>query len=434
MTATSSDRKLPMLARACAASLLLWFAGQACAQQQDPVATPAIKTESDSIAAQVIADALMLSGLGKVTLKDFSHDAREFLDNALHSPETANKANELLLRQAPGWAFLKDINFKFKAFDTANADVDTSLGFEYSFDRSFTRGSVGCKADPCTRALDFSLHADGNVAFDEDVNPNNFLDTRLSFSFFQSTGGVRALAPEQQKQYSDLVFEAGQLKRAADPAKFDAKVDEMLDIAASRLTTQFYFESAFDAHLESNQSFTEKQFVYAVRLAGEIKPWGSIWTNNFDALDNWSKFNLLDYPFAALRLLTGYDECGCFLPRGVSLPTVSVAIGTVDPQDEDPRTVIAGPGSYTRFNAEVSFKTPVAHLNGDVVSIAMNYRLYDELDAEAAVSAAGLNRFEYFVATLGTQNGPFISYSSGKLPFDAQSDVVYAIGFQTHLD
>ncbi len=439
MTAISS-RNLRRHTTALTLAVVLFGLALVRAEADQPDTTLVSGGTTDASGAPLeIATALFASGLSKPVVGNVSAAGKELLNDILHSPETLNKANELLRQGSHGWAFLKDINFKFKAFQATQADAKASLGFEYSFDRSLAQGDVSCNA--CARGLDLSVHADGNVAFDKDLNPNDFLDTRVSFSFFQSTGGLAEPTDEQRREFVDVSMAAAQLKRADDPKKFDALVARMLEIGRSRLTTQYYLEASGNAHLESNQTFTQKQYVFDARLMGEIKAWGSLGATDFNSLDNWSKFNLLDYPFALLRVLTGFDSCTdasgtsrpCFLPRGVSLPTISVAIGTVKPQGDDPRTALAGPGSYTRLSAEASFKTPVATMGGKQVSVAMNYRLYDELHPPAAVTAAGLNRFNYFVVTLGTQKGPFVSYSTGQLPFDLKSDKVYSLGFQTYL-
>jgi hypothetical protein len=411
---------------------LLWAAVIAPVRGATP--PPASSAQAEDLAASKLelATTLLTTGLSKPALP-LDDAAKELLNELLHSPETANKANALLNNQTPGWAFLQDVNFKFKAFQADTPGAQTSLGFSYELDRSFAAGELKCTA--CKRGLDLSLHAEGNVAFDKDVNPNDFLETRMSFSLFQSMGGFSAPSDADSERFNQISLDAARLRRADDPKKYDDLIDEALAIADAHFTTQYYVEASANAQLESNQTFSKKQYVYAARLMGEVKPWGSLDATSFADLDNWSKFNVLDYPFALLRVLTGFEECGCFLPRGLSLPSVSVAIGTVDPQDGDPRSALAGvgSGSYTRLDAEASFKTPVARISGNTVSLSMSYRLFDELNAASAVSAAGLGRYDYFVASLGTGKGPFISYTSGQLPFELRSDKVYEIGFQTYL-
>jgi hypothetical protein len=134
-------------------------------------------------------------------------------------------------------------------------------------------------------------------------------------------------------------------------------------------------------------------------------------------------------------MLTGYQECessACFVPRGSSWPSGSVAVGIVDPQDDDPRKKAGDGRSFTRVTPEVAFKTPVAHAFDRDVYLSANYRLYYEVNAASSVKSAHLDEFQYLQATLGGQTGPFMSFSTGRLPFDRRDDQVYSLGFKMH--
>jgi hypothetical protein len=68
---------------------------------------------------------------------------------------------------------------------------------------------------------------------------------------------------------------------------------------------------------------------------------------------------------------------------------------------------------------------------GDVY-VESDVRWYRELGAPVAIAAAGLDEFTYFVAALVSSDGPYISYSTGRLPFDDREDQVYELGFRLH--
>src|SRR6185369_494825 len=123
------------------------------------------------------------------------------------------------------------------------------------------------------------------------------------------------------------------------------------------LSDQFYWEVAGNAALESDQKFDRKQWTYGVRAAFEVKAW-----NDASAL---AKFNLLDYPFAATRALTGYEEgcnggAGCFKPRGTAWPSILVGLDRVQAADDAPRSQAGATDDYDRLRLEASFRTPVA--------------------------------------------------------------------------
>jgi hypothetical protein len=106
----------------------------------------------------------------------------------------------------------------------------------------------------------------------------------------------------------------------------------------------------------------------------------------------------------------------------------------VNPVDEDPRFVAGDGSSFWRFNAEVAFKTPAFRVRGENIYFGADYRFYQELNAKSSVRAAGLDQFNYFIATLGQSDGVFVSYTAGQLPFDLKNQQVFEVGIRAHID
>ena len=75
---------------------------------------------------------------------------------------------------------------------------------------------------------------------------------------------------------------------------------------------------------------------------------------------------------------------------------------------------------YTRFHFETGFRTLLADIGDQTIFFNAGFRYYKESNAPAAVKAVKLDKFSYFVASITSNSGLFVSYSNGKLPFDAK--------------
>jgi hypothetical protein len=347
-------------------------------------------------------------------------------DATLHDlgdPEAISSVVNSYILQDSGLAFFKDINFKLKVFHENSSDNATSLGFSYDYQKSLNNVTLPVTRSDMARGLDLSFKASGNVAFDSAINPENFLDTNVNVAFYQSSGGAIERTPAEAAHLGALLAAAAGVTPKDWPKspEREAYVKEF----RNGLTDQFYFHVAGNFALESNQTFSKKQYVYGGNLGLDAKGWKDDGT--------YARLNLIDYPFALLRILTGYEKDGSIHTLGTSIPTAIIGAAYVDPLDDDPRTALVGKSGFPRFKAEVSFKTPVARLMDAPVYFSANYRDYQEIDAKAVVRHNNLDQFQYFVATLSSATGVFVSYSTGKLPFDAKNDQIYQIGWQFHL-
>jgi len=373
------------------------------------------------------------------------NDAKTCFAQVLSDPATLNHALQSVTAVDFGWAFLRDVHWAFKTFESPDATGSSRahLGISYAYDKSIVTAPLAQTCGvACMTALDFRFSTQGNVAFDSDVNPRDFLESHLTFAWFRSSGGARQLTPTAQDQYNDLA-----IKMAMVPAGREAELQQyykqLSRLIAGNLTDQIYLEFGGDVSLESDQKFSRKQMVYAARAAIDFRGWSGLNATSWQATPTSGKLNIFDYPFALLRRLTGYGPCdagghalgSCIAPLATSWPTVSVAIGQVQASQNDPRTLLAnGDASYTRIATEISFKTPVAMWGEKPIYVTANYRRYDELSAPIAVKQANLGSFRYLAAIVGPQRGFFASYSTGRLPFDRRSDQIYELGFRTALN
>ena len=361
---------------------------------------------------KLINDISNVTGISKDSLEN---EISKMYSDILENTETLNKVLDTYVIEKTGISFLRDVNLRFKTFRVNGEDGSAALGFSYSYSKDikkhlFSQDSVS------SSGISFAFKADGNVAFDRRENPQDFLDSKLSFHFFHSHGGVTDIAdPTIADRLNKLEDE---LTKITDPDSLrNSPVwKEFMSTVSNRLTTQFYIDFSLRAGLESNQDFSQKQYVYGARLGFDLKAW-----NRNSTLAN---LNIFDWPFAVIRVLTGYDKN--LSPLGSTIPTVLVGIDGVNPKDDSLRAMVEDDSIYPRFSVEVSFKTPISKS----AAFVANFRYYKELGASSAVKTANIEDFLYFTSAVTLSNGLFVSYTTGKLPFDAKNDQVYELGFQ----
>jgi hypothetical protein len=105
-------------------------------------------------------------------------------------------------------------------------------------------------------------------------------------------------------------------------------------------------------------------------------------------------------------------------------------LGQVDPRKDATREAALGttdPDRYYRWDLEFLYIYPVAARG--IEALEFNYRYFRETNPPAAVEQAGLDRNRLSTVRVGLRNDFFVAYSSGKLPFDRQSDRIYEAGW-----
>jgi hypothetical protein len=337
---------------------------------------------------------------------------------ALEDPETFNHLLDRLAGSGgTGWRLLQDLHLKFKTFEAEDADA-RGLGFSYGFDK-VVQQQVFDTAGTAFTGLDFHLQASGNVAFESAINPRDFLNTGVTLALQRSRGGTTPTTQDEQRELGRLEVRLAQYTTEEEIAR-SPELRRYLEIVVPHLGTQFALELGASAKLESDQRFDQKQYAYAAQLGLDLKAW-----NRSSALARW---NLFDWPAAILRYLAGTDPR--FTPRGSTIPTVRFGIARVDPSVNDGREALGVTSSFTRVNLEMAYRSLVAHIaNGDFF-VESDLRWYHELGAPTAIRGAGLDEFTYFAAALTSTQGPFVSYSTGRLPLDAATDKVYELGWK----
>ena len=332
-------------------------------------------------------------------------------------PELANKIFDLpLAKESFLGKLIEDTNLKLKAFESDDEGESASLGFSYSYAKNrklrFDEQSVNYSG------LDISFKAKGNIAFDKDANPNDFLDTKLSWSYFLSRGGVigEIKDPGTIDKLDELTIEFTKMK--FEDFRKSPQWQEYKDIIGKHLTDQYYLDIGVDGGLESDQSFDKKQYTFGAKAGLVPRGWGE------DSI--LGKLNVLDYIPALIRRYSAVDDL--WQPRGSAFPSVLLGVDRVVPEGDDPRAQATDNSDYTRFMVEASFKTQLTQWKADPVYLEANFRFYHEFDASQPVKDAELDEFTYFSMALRLPMNLFVSYTTGRLPLDASDDQVYSIG------
>ena len=243
-------------------------------------------------------------------------DALATLLRSLNTPDTYNRLFLTLTNSVFGGAnqsnsyfqFVRDLNLKFKAFDATGAGEKAGLGVEYDYNKSIAGRTIGA-TNPV--GLSLAFHAKGNVAFDQERNPDDFLETGLKFHVFQSRGGweprmVEEIPADRTKisplqQLTDEIYlrkKKGNMTEAE--RQLDPDWQAFLNYVRNHLDTQFFWDAAGNLALESNQDFSKQQWAYGLQVGGVVRAWRD------DSA--WARWNVLDWPFATIRFLSGADK------------------------------------------------------------------------------------------------------------------------------
>ena len=316
--------------------------------------------------------------------------------------------------------FINDWHLLPKFFHARDGVADDAvLGFEYHYKKSLAN-RVFDETWQNPMGVSLAFEAQGDIAVEAKKNPNNLLETSGELHLFQGLGGIDPAYRNSQEAAAE--FQRELLKNIQDP-EFQNQRGKAYEATARKMTAhitpQLFWDLQAHATLEADQQFHDKQWAYGGKLSLAFRDWKS------DSRVGW--FNVLDYPFAAIRWLVDKEE---FQPSGRVFPSVVVGLDLVDPSDNDSRLAVdPDSDAFPRGRLELAFKTRVFRWQQRPLYFSAAFRYFQEFGASSAVKAAGLDRSDYFVARLDLPYRFNISYANGKLPLDADNDQVYAIGW-----
>src|SRR6185503_14714164 len=306
--------------------------------------------------------------------------------------------------------------------EDASGSGDAALGFSYDFAKSLSSSD-----DHSSGSTEFI--ATGNVAFDQETNPDDFLVTTLRLRWFgtHAFGGgqsrkdeveqlpdpdVGTLAAFDPQRFAELAERFAQLSSSAeiraDP-DFQALAESYFEGIEKELPPELIWDFDLHASYESNQDFSSRQPVLGTSLGGRLVSW--------DPEASLSRWNVFDWPAAALRWLAGQDES--FRASGQTYPTIVSGLDLVDATADDTRSAITDDESFLRARVEAGFRSRVFELDEQALFLSAGWRFYGEIDPPAAVQRADADQFSHLQLQLDLPKGWSLTYATGKLPLDA---------------
>jgi len=292
-----------------------------------------------------------------------------------------------------------------KYFEPTSGDRPGGLGFGYSI--SYSIPALSAKKGPAkpqiesefsTVGVDFQ--ARGNVALNQDINPSDFLKTGFDFSYQSSRVFRGEVAPDCDLTNPDTVEQC-----------------------AAAVMSGMRIDAAFTASLESDQKFDKQAKAYGGKVAMAYVP---------APRSAWNTWNPLDWPFRLTRAVTGYDSAPRAEPN--AFPRFLLALERVSPDKDPEREAVLGrKEDYNRLNLEMALSAPAARFQKATVTFEWSWRYFQELSADESIKAAHLDHFRYSALSLRLDAGWRLTYATGRLPLDSQSDKVWELGYQVKL-
>ena len=113
-------------------------------------------------------------------------------------------------------------------------------------------------------------------------------------------------------------------------------------------------------------------------------------------------------------------------------PSVQLGFEGIDPKEDSARFAVdpTEKGVYPRLRGEIVHKTFLADLLGQDTWLSVGYRYFQEIGASKLIRQADLDDYHWFAAAIELENGITMTYSTGKLPFDATKEDVFQVGFR----
>jgi len=300
----------------------------------------------------------------------------------------------------------KGVNIVPKFFQPTSSSSSGSLGFSYQIEKTIlTPVNKQEISNEAFRVLNLDIKAEGNVAFNSDVNPADFLKTGLELNYVC--------------QYSSAVSQGGPGSNC-DPTNIDTLQACIEEAKHSKTGDAFTLLLGAIGSFESDQKFEKQNATYGAHITTVYRPAPASFTN---------KANPLDWPFRLVRVLTG-DPWG-FAASPDAFPKLRLAAERVKPvDDKDREAVLGATPDYNRANIEIAMTSPVGTFQGKQVKFEGSWRYFKEIGADEVIKTAGLGEFSYFAATLKHDSGWQLTYATGKLPFDRQNEKVWELGYK----
>lgn len=351
------------------------------------------------------------------------HEASALRD-FLEQYETLNVPYRREVRAEEPWRVFQDLNLEFTTSD--NREGESVLGLSFDYDRVFGKTDPGAEGELSSFV---ALRSAGSMFFDSNVRQRDLWETRLTWRLARDAGGSTDV--ELCKGFCLLADEGGPALDAELVSSVDdyKSTDDVQQAKAWRdpaqkarrlLHDQLHYDVGLDLALENNQDFSQRNLRVGLGAALEYKTW------RHDSA--WARFNVLDYPAALGRLLTGYDRT--WTPSGTALPILELDLSQIL-VDEDSSRISAGDSDdFQRAHLSASYRSALGNFGGELYHLNAAWHYYADLDPSSAVEAAGLDEYDFAEFSLTSDSGVFFAFNVGQLPFESRDRSVASVGLR----
>ena len=318
---------------------------------------------------------------------------KEGLKEGFAQPQFLNSALNKAFGETP------PIGLKFKSLDVEDGDNVLAVTFEYA--HSINKKRIESK-NGWNRSIATDFKATGTLTQDAAKNPHNFIEAKFTLNGNWFTD-IPEHGEEFAKALSDLSLAAAQCgggvtELTPENCKANEKGLNYLASTSEFLNSYQNYQLGVDLGYEADQEFKATQTKVSAFVFAQYEDWGD---------NSW---------LGALSVT----------------PAVRLGVDTIDPNNKTPRALAGDNTSYYRFSGEVSLWAPLTEISGTPIVFTFNYRYYKELSPSEIVKNGNLDSYQFKTYSLSGTNGLFVSYSSGRLPFDRQTNNVVELGWQTH--
>lgn len=290
------------------------------------------------------------------------------------------------------------LNAEFKTLESK--DGNSVLGLTYGIQKKL-KNSFITPSERWTKSIDIDFNASGTLTQNKIENPRNFLDTKFS-AYLGYTTRIPIQSLDFGHKLTDYAFDGLQCD-VGDNETQQCKKAKANGLALLESTTDFLssfqrYSFGLDVGYETDQSFTAKQEKISAFIFGQFESWGS----------------------------------KTFLSALNVNPTFRVGLDSITPNADTPRAKAGDDSKFYRISSEVSFWIPLNNFKNVPVSLTFNYRYFKELNPSDIIKDKKLDSDHLATWSLTGTNGLFVSYSSGKLPFDIKNEDVVELGWKTY--
>jgi hypothetical protein len=307
---------------------------------------------------------------------------KEFVAVAMESPFLKGKLDVL------------PFDTTFKVIDLEEGDSVLALDFGYRHEFS---NNTYAQEGKRSKSYKFDFDLRGTATQNDEENPRNFIESSLSFAFSSRPNFT-------DKAILSTLLDMDRVKECTTDRDLQNDKEcillEKLAIDASMESAGFtyFMDYGVDIGYETDQSFNASN----------------------TTLSLFGRVTLKDYRNKTFMGLSGI------------IPTVRLAIESVDPSAETPRAITGDDSDYERFTAEFHVDVPLIELMNIAYTFSFNYRSFSEFGASDIVKDVNLDRYHLRTFSLSAPAGLAISYSSGRLPFGLEEQQTIELGFKTY--